>query len=704
MKKLLLTLPLIIIFLSNVFSQQPTPTVETDDDVVKISSNLIQIDVTVTGKDGKVITDLKPEEIEIFENGQRQEISNFTFVSSTVESASGKNDQNSAGIVLPSKIRPEQVRRTMALVVDDLTLSWESTHFVKRALKKFVEQQMQDGDLVAIIRTGAGIGALQQFTSDKRILLAAIEKIKWNPRGTGGIGAFAPIESGFPNSNETEGGDEDQPTDQLAELNQFRETIFATGTLGAINYVIRGMGELPGRKSVMLLSDGFSLFSTSANGFRDVNRVNDSLRRLVDLANRASVVIYTLDARGLVYTGLTAADDVSGLSTQQLHSVMSQRSDKLFDTQEGLVLLARQTGGLPILNNNDLSGGIRKVLDDQSYYLIGYQPDAETFDPAKRRFNKLEVKVRRPGANVRYRSGFFGISDEAIKRPTTQTAVQRLLSALSSPFAVSDINLSLNTLFKSDAAKTTSISSFVSIDVKDLKFVDTPQGKRAAFDIIAVNFGDNGSVADELTKVYTVNINNEVFEKFLSERFVYFFTFPVKKPGAYQMRVAIRDHNSEKLGSASQFVEVPNTAKKRLILSGVVLEGLSIDQWNREAQTGEKQATDPMADTALRLFKRNTVLRYGFEIYNAKQISGQPVKLLLSTKVFRDGKVIHESVPAPVDVSNQPNSSAINAVGALSLGGKLIPGEYVLQIVVTDQNAKAKYSAATQIVQFEVID
>src|SRR5205085_8129921 len=99
----------------------------------------------------------------------------------------------------PTPVKPEQVRRTIALVVDDLTLSFESTYYVRRALKKFVDEQLQDGDLVAIIRTGAGIGALQQFTTDRRQLYAAIEKIRWNPVGNGNIGAFAPLEAKLPN-------------------------------------------------------------------------------------------------------------------------------------------------------------------------------------------------------------------------------------------------------------------------------------------------------------------------------------------------------------------------------------------------------------------------------------------------------------------------------------------------------------------------
>lgn len=709
MKNVFLTLLAIIFLSQSGISQIPkpaeTPKPAVDDDIVKISSNLIQIDVTVTGKGGAAVSDLTIDDFEIYENGQKQDITNFSYISAgarsvqTTEKSVLKSD-----VPLTSKVRPEQVRRTIALIVDDLTLSWESAHFVRRALRKFVETQMEDGDLVAIIRTGAGIGALQQFTTDKRMLLAAIEKVQWNPLGSGGISPFAPIESGFANELSTDEESDEDTVDPQAELNDFRETLFATGTLGAVNYVIRGMKDLPGRKSVMLLSDGFSLFSETSDGFRESNRVMDALRLLVDLANRSSVVVYTLDARGLQYTGLTAADNVSGLTSDQIQKTISDRNGKLFDTQEGLVYLARQTGGLPIINNNDISGGIRKVLDDQSYYLIGYQPDSETFDPAKRRFNRLEVKVKRKDVNVRYRSGFFGTTDDKMTQSPNLTSGQKILLALSSPFGVNDINLSLNTLFRADPQQNTSLSSFVNINVADLTFKDAPGGKEAKFDIVAISFGDNGTVMDEISKSYTINITADKFEQFLKEKFVYFFTFPVKKPGAYQMRVAIRDHANDKLGSASQFIEVPKLSKKRMTLSGIVLEGFTVDQWINAESSTEKQITNPMADTANRIFKRGSVLRYGLEVYNAKTNGTQIPQLKMFARVYRDGKVYFEGEPKPVDFANQGKSNILNAVGALALGEKMLPGDYVLQVVVIDPQAKSQSQTATQLVQFEIAE
>ena len=185
----------------------------------------------------------------------------------------------------PSNLRPEQVRRTIALVVDDLGLSFESTVYTRTALRKFVEQQMQPGDLVAIVRTSAGAGALQQFTSDKRQLLAAVERIRWNASFNNNVSAFAPLEgdptSSMQSRRNNQSGQNNDNANANDELNKFREDVFAVGTLGALNYVVRGMHELPGRKSVVLLSEGFQLYRRNDNGGQDSNdRVLTALRRL----------------------------------------------------------------------------------------------------------------------------------------------------------------------------------------------------------------------------------------------------------------------------------------------------------------------------------------------------------------------------------------------------------------------------------------
>ncbi|HKP70341.1 MAG TPA: VWA domain-containing protein, partial [Pyrinomonadaceae bacterium] len=574
---------LILFFFSAVSSQtqSPTPPPVDGTDVVKISTTLIQVDVTVKDKNGKVVTDLRPDEIEVYANGEKQKISNFSFISN---SPPGQAPAADMPILPPTAIKPEKVRRTIALVVDDLTLSFESTAQVRRALTKFVDEQMQDGDLVAIVRTGAGIGALQSFTNDKRQLYAAIERVRWNAVGAGGIGAFAPIEEITPVEDDAPPRPDMRTAEAFhREVEEYRESFFSTGTLGAVNYVVRGMGDLPGRKSILLLSDGFRLF-VQEHGIRTSSILKQRLFNLIDLANRASVVIYTMDARGLKYTGFTSQDDATGRTPRQIAQVGADRGFEMFDTQEGLDYLAKETGGLSIKNNNDLSGGIRKILDDQSYYLVAYQPSGELFDPSASRFNKLEIKVTRPNTELRYRSGFFGVVDhKLLNLSPVQTTEARMNYSLASPFAVNDIPLRLNALFyKPPSSTATFVRSLVHVSGKDLTFTDQPGGgKKATFDVLAVAFGDNGTIIDQLSKSYSVTVSKDNYDRAMDQGLVYEVTIPMKKAGAYQLRVALRDHGTDKIGSANQFIEVPDLKKNRLVLSGVMLENLPLDEWKR---------------------------------------------------------------------------------------------------------------------------
>lgn len=721
MKKYCPSVIIFVFFTSGLFAQQastPSPTPE-DNDVVKISTNLIQVDVTVTDSKGKVITDLKPEEIEIYENGEKQKISNFSFVSAgqpvveTTEQKDQKAKDAKDAVPLPSAVlRPEKIRRTVALVVDDLSLSFESTYQVRRALKKFVDEQMQDGDLVAIIRTGAGIGALQQFTSDKRQLYAAIDKVKWNPIGNGKIGAFAPIEPTPLEQLKAAGAtisDDDlqDEKNRTNSQNDFRSSVFATGTLGALKYIVTGMSELPGRKSVILLSEGFRLLERDEQGFSDSGRVLDFLRELTDLANRSSVVFYTIDARGLQTTGFTAEDQVTDTNPAAMEQKLSDRRDELSETQDGLRYLAAETGGFAVLNSNDIAGGVRRVINDQSYYLIGYLPDSETFDPVKRRYNKLEVKVNRKDVHVRYRSGFFNVVDKnTAAAPTTQTPAQQLQIALMSPFGVNGISLRLNALFGNSEKDGSFVRSLIHVPANELKFVDQADGsKTAVFEVLAASFGDNGQVIDQIAKTYTLNAKSDSYKRLLDQGFVYHFAFPVKKPGAYQYRIAIRDAQGGAVGSASQFIEVPNLKKSLLTLSSIVIESLSPEQWKQISDpAGGPVESNSLDETALRQIKAGSVLHYGYEIYNAKLASSGKPDVSTKVRIIEDGKVVLDGVPRPLDAEGQKDMHRLLGSAAISLGSKMLPGDYILQIIVTDNSAPDKKRVATQYVEFEVVN
>jgi len=181
---------------------------------------------------------------------------------------------------------------------------------------------------------------------------------------------------------------------------------------------------------------------------------------------------------------------------------------------------------------------------------------------------------------------------------------------------------------------------------------------------------------------------------------------PIKKPGAYQFRIALRDSASEKVGSASQFVDVPNLKKGNLTLSGIVLDNFMAAEW-KKISLGQKSAvqtedeTNVDTNTSLRIFKRGTVLRYDYIIYNAKT---NPSQLQIQARLFRDGKILLEGQPGSFDTSGQTDLKRLQAVGAITLGNNLAPGNYVLQLIVKDGLAKEKRQIASGSVDFEIVE
>ncbi|HEY0380392.1 MAG TPA: VWA domain-containing protein [Pyrinomonadaceae bacterium] len=740
MRRSLLALMLALSLLAAAFGQGQQQQAD-DADVVRISTNLVQVDAIVTDKDGRQVTDLRPEEVEVLEDDRPQQVSNFSYIStgaSAPQSAASSSparpaDDSTAAAPPPVRLKREQVRRTIALVVDDIGMSFESTAAARRALKNFVDNQMLPDDLVAIIRTSAGIGALQQFTSDRRQLYAAIERVRWYPVGRGGASAFAPLGHDdtalFTNSSQQAVADlarqsQEERREAEEEISQTREAFFAVGTLGAVGFVVRSLGDLPGRKSVLLFSDGFRLFvknktsvrNDSGGGGRpgikgeaastvENSRVLESLRRLTDEANRASVVIYTMDMRGLQTLNLQAADSTTDYSPAQLEERLSDRRQDFFDTQSGLEYMARLTGGFAIRNANDFGKGIRSVLDDQSgYYLIGYRPDESTFDAAKGRgkFHKVTVKVLRPGLRVRSRSGFYGVADDESRR-LKRASGDNFLAALTSPFSANEVNVRLTTLFGHDRQTGSVMYSMLHVDGRDLTFKEEADGwKVATLDVAAYTFGDYGEVIDSFTRTHTVRARDDAYKSILKDGLVYTLNVPIKKPGAYQLRVAVRDAATRRVGSASHFVEVPDVDSNRLTLSGLVVTGL--DPKQADAQAEGSEPIEPQAGPSVRRLRGGMTLRYTYTIYNAQpdRTTRQP-QLQTQVRMFRDGKELYTGKPMTYEMGDQPDPKHLKAGGRIQLGKDAQPGEYILQIVVTDLLANKKRNVASQWIDFEIV-
>ena len=729
-----LAFALSVTIISSLAAQSPPQnpsrsSVPTEDDVVRITTNLVQIDAVVTDNDGKQVTDLRAEDFEIFEDKRPQAISAFSYVAGGPKTLTSyapppPPSVRNAPPLPASPLRPDQVGRTIVFVVDDLGLSFSSLTAVRSGLKRFVDQQMLSGDLVGIVRTSGGAGALQRLTSDKRQLYGAIESL----RGSYSFGNRTGVHQFLPKN---------EVPMPAAEVDEAR--ISLAGTLMSLTNIVRALKALPGRKSLLFFTDNFPTLPDAADlriganppaapgtlspppdfGATAADHLVDPglIGGLAQAASQSSVVIYPLSAFGLQYTGPTAADQSPGgaqmISGAWMTNTMNLRGSQLLRTQEGLQDLAHQTGGFAIINNNDLGQGVARIMDDlKGYYLIGYRPAEATFEKRNGRlpYHKITLRLKRPGLHIRSRQGFYGIPD--VKQPAAgpHTREEKLVAALESPFVAGEVRLRLTALF-GNVPQGSFVRTLIHVDARDLTFVEQPDGWRQAdVDVLASTYGDNGVIADQLSRGEKIRARGKTYANILRYGLNYYLLVPIRKPGAYQMRAAIRDTATNRIGSAYQFLEVPELKKGQLALSGLLLNSALLDlsalsdtsSVYNAPENGEEQVQPTIA---VRRFQRRMLLEYRYLIYNAQPgAKGALPELVAQVRLFRDGQMVASHEEPAIDSSKlQLDPKRLSAKGALRLGDELVPGQYVLQVVITDPNPKVRAATASQWIDFEVV-
>jgi VWFA-related protein len=608
-------------------------------------------------------------------------------------------------------VRRENIQRTIALVVDDLGLSVESLASVKRSLHQFVDTALLPGDLVAVVRTGGSIEGLQPFTTDRRVLHAAIDNLHYNTFSRSGVEAFAAVNQ-FPILQDSSHGpgqaaQTDMTTGDFTSLDNLRGSMMAAGSLGALNLVIAGAHTLPGRKAILFVSEGFGLLeTTTGDTFALPGRTRAALDRAVDSAIRAGVVIYSIDARGLQAVGVNAADDFNcgppGCPQSQfegnIRGTIQERHDTSRNTQEGLTYLAEQTGGFSVLNNNDLGKGLaRAAADVRDYYVIGYAPEAGTFAGKGRipEYHKIAVRVKRPGLKVRTRKEFLGVSDaDEVDTPLTPT--QQLVNAAISPFAATDIAMRATTLPGYDAERGLFVRALLHVDTTSLTFATGADGKStASADLLGMVFDRDGTEVAHLSTGFEVTLTPQAVQDALHDGLAYTLRIPIPRAGPYQVRFAIRDRTSGKYGTAGEFLDLPDVPHGAFAISGIVLR--SKDDLVAPADS-ERMVVSP--SQALRTYKAGAEVKYACEIYNA----AAPVQLALS--VWRGAERV---LAGPANTLTPPaaaggKAASFAAGGAFKLGTALPAGRYVLQLAAQtgDPAKKSSVSRALQQMDFEV--
>lgn len=657
--------------------------------VVRVSVDLVQVDAVVTNSKDEPVTDLTAQDFIILQDGKPQQITNFSFIRTEAatkpaaavgKTSRGKGKAQPAPALPPMPLKREKLRRTIALLVDDLGLSAEYALRTRQWVKNWIANEMQPNDLVAVMRTGAGVGALHQFSNDKRLLNAAADLISYNAASRVGVASgFDPI----PASDEIQ---RDNFGFSRPMVGQERDLVFTKFSLKSIQYVAEGLKDLPGRKSIILFTEKLQVQFNGCQG-EDQGRaaaMKEPLQKLIDTANRAGVVIHSIDPRGVINTAHVC---------------------ELLASQDGMSILAKQTGGLFMQGHNDIDRALETVANDgNGYYLIGYQPDSQTISEMKKgkpKSHKIQVRVTRSGLTVRSRSEFFSTPDTP-PAGNLLARQQQVEKAFYSPFKSEDLRVRLTGLFSQTKDEKSVINALLYFDANQLVFSDTPDGwRKATVEITAGLYGADGQEIDFADKTWNITAKGKTYEYMQKNGVAFLMNVPVKQPGVYQMRLVLRDTATGKLGSATQVIEVPNVRDGKLVLSGILL---AADKTKSRAAADQAEGVieevDSRKTAAVRVFESGETVAWSYQILNVKSGKDNKPQLTAQIRLFQDGKQAYEGTQSGMNAEALGSSKRMIAADQIYLK-QLPPGYYVLQIAVTDMLAKEGQRTAFQSIDFD---
>jgi VWFA-related protein len=748
MMKTLLSLSLTFLFAFNSIALGQTPQQtqkpQETEDVIRINTELVQTDVTVFDKSGRFIDGLKPEQFEVRVDGKPVIVS---FVE-RVTAGSTREAMLETATSRPAKLvdaNPGVVDRgrTIVFFLDDYHLSAASVENTRKSILRFIENEMALNDQVAVSSSSGQIGYLQQFTDNKAVLRAAVARISHRPYTVRDAENIAMTEY---TALKIDQGDRDALsyfTDELLKATNFRSaggglgppksTPFGGGsdkgqtqgmtresaervvkeraqvllkqsaavtidTLSSLESLMRSSAQLPGRKLVFFISDGFYLNDRNTG-------YGDKLKRITDAAVRAGVVIYSLDARGLISetdAGSNRADPMGKLSRANTGEVSA--------SQDPLTALAGDTGGRALLNSGALNKLVNDALKETSnYYLLAWKP---VDDQRGGKFKRIEVSIAgRPDLTVRLPRGYLDMGAKALaarddSKPgkpaetagnsanqggVPKTTDAELRTALNSFAPLSNVPTYLNVSYLDTPNNAALLTASVQISTARLSY--GADGKQpAAVDLAGVILNEQGKSVNGFKTRLNVNPLSSTADAPEQGSVIYNYKVALP-PGLYQVRTAARDEKSGWVGSAHQWIEIPDLTNKRLTLSSLLIGGQVIEK------TGQKQGTDAAAGNAGgpqvqfsvdKRFKRSAKLSFWIFIYNAARGAGGSAQpdLTAQVQVFRGSQAIVTTPARKLQTEGMSDLARIPYGGEFPLGS-LAPGRYMLQVTVTDKLGNA---------------
>ncbi|HWS52598.1 MAG TPA: VWA domain-containing protein [Pyrinomonadaceae bacterium] len=703
-------------FVHPALARQDAAESQPPDEVLRIETEIVQTGVTVFDKEGRFVGGLKKEDFELRVDGRPVPISFFETVEAgshrdrVARAAGSGGTAEGRGPAPPASLR----QRTIVFFLDDRHLSLDSVNRARRMLLDFVDKEMGEDDLIAVASSSGQIGFLQQFTDNREVLRAAAGRLlhvpygvsdyarnpgspmtefmaltierrsdpgvfdfyvqdcmKWAPRG-----ATRQDRAGIRRHCEVE------------VENRARQILLQAGTVTAGTYhsletLLRYAGKMPGSKLAFFISDGF-LADTGPRGPTS----GDRLARIADEARRAGVVIYTIDARGLVSGALDATGNVPVDVNGRLESANMR---EVAASQDALSALAADTGGRALRNQNYFDRFISDALAETSrFYLVAWRPEAE--GEKNERLRKIEVSVAgRPELTVRAARALFGAgAAEAGGRASKsgKGAAGReeqpdadLRQALADSYPRHSLPLELSLIYLDTPASGIVLTSSVQAPTGPLSY--GAQGTEPArLSVAGVVLDDQGKPAASFRTGLKVNPSPAGAGGRGASTVIYNHPSPLK-PGVYQVRVAARDERSGILGSAMQWIVIPDLSARRLALSSLIvgLEGVA----DRSPQAGAVQWSVD------RRFARGSRLRFMTFVYNAARAGGGAPDLSARVQVYRDGRAVVSTPLDKVAADAQADPARVPFTAEIGLGA-LQPGRYTLRVTVEDRAARQSAS------------
>jgi VWFA-related protein len=523
--------------------------------VFRSSVDLVTVNVVVRDKGGNIVRGLTRDDFTVTEDGSRQDIRTFDFEEVTtrpVEAAPAAvttvfgSVGRAPAAAAPAPAAPTldlHGRRLIAMLFDLSSMQPEEIKRSAQSARDYIEKKLTPADMVAIATLSTTLQVPQDFTSDRDLLLRALDRLTGNE----GMG-FEEIVAGDPT--------DDSATGFTADDSEF--TLFNTDRrLQAIQALTEAMAPIEQKKSLIYFSSGMTQTGLD-------NRV--AIRTVIDRAVRSNVSIYTADMRGLQALG--PAGDASQASTRGQSAfsgaAVSGRFDTMSSSQDALSSLAQDTGGRAFFDLNDFNAVFDRVVADTSaYYLLGFSSS----NPAKDgRFRRIRVTVKRPDLKLEYRAGYYAPRDFA--HAGREDREQQLNEQLFSDLSVTDVPVYASSAYFRIKGDRYFVPVWIVVPGSAVPFSTSGDKSKATLDIVGV-------VRDPMQRPVarirdTINLAVAASEQ-VERKNVQYQTDLELPPGVFTMKVVVRENQTGSMGSFEASITVPNLARNPIKLSSVIV-------------------------------------------------------------------------------------------------------------------------------------